>query len=154
MLHVLHLLLPVVDEGGTRGREEVEVEALGEDRYRVLCPPRFVYALAVGDEIKTDASSAGFRTLRRSRNLTVWIYVEDANGVLAVAEAAESVAASIGATIEGTPPKRIIITVPLSAGWQKNEVAISALCSSVPGVSWEYANVFDSVTHEPLNLWK
>jgi hypothetical protein len=155
MVHPVHVLIPVIDSE-THGPEEVEVEPLGESRYRVLCPPRLAYGLAVGDEIELDETLRfGFRTVRRSGNLTVWVYLPSEGAEHAVTERARQLVIGLGGTFEGTPPRMIILTLPLGAGWERIEAGMNAFVATVPGSTWEYANVYDPVDGKtPLNWWR
>jgi hypothetical protein len=149
-----HVLIPVINDA-RRGSEEVEVEPLGGDRYRVLCPPRFAYGLAVGDEIELDDQTPfGFRTVVRSGNLTVWFYVRERGQERALANAARDLVGPIGATIEGTPDRMLILTVPLSAGWGPIEAVMNRIAAALPGTSWEYGNVYDPQDGKtPIKWW-
>jgi hypothetical protein len=153
MARPAHVQIPIIDSE-PRGAEEVEVEPLGESRYRVLCPPRFAHGLAVGDEIELDATARfGFRTLRRSGNLTVWIYLPARDAEHRVTDDARRLIAELGATLEGTPPWMIILTVPLGAGWQRIEAAMKGV-ATILGATWEYANVYDPADGKtPLGWW-
>jgi glucose dehydrogenase len=155
MTKVAHVWIPVID-AKPRGPEEVEVEPLGGDRYRVLCPSRFAYGLAVGDEIEIDETSRfGFRTLRRSGNLTVWFYAPARGAEQSLAAAARDLVEELGATIEGTPERMMIVTVPLAVGWQRIEVVMNGVAATAPGTTWEYANVYDPIDGKtPLNWWR
>jgi hypothetical protein len=85
----------------------------------VLCPPRFAYGLAVGDEIELDDQTPlGFRTLVRSGNLTVWFYASVRGQEPALASAARELVGPIGATIEGTPDRMLGLRKRWSA-WRR-----------------------------------
>lgn len=141
---MVHLKIPVWTEKGWRGPEEVEARDLGGGRFVILCPPRFAYGLAVGDEIElVPESPVGFRVTRRSRNLTIWVYAVMKESVSPLAERARQVLPSIGAVLEGTPPAMLIVTAPLDAGWKEIERLMNDLVSAVPGASWEFANVYE-----------
>ncbi len=122
----------------------------------ILCPPRFAYGLAVGDEIELDAARpAGFRVTRHSGNLTVWVYCQSDETAAAVSATATKVLTRVSGVVEGTPSQMVIITAPLHAGWSEIEATLNELATVFPDTSWEYANVYeveDGVT--PLNWWK
>ncbi len=150
-----HVLIPVIDSKQEQS-EEVEVEPLGENRYRVLCPPRFVHGLAVGDEIElAEHTPAGFHVVRRSGNLTVWFFAPEAGDEVQLAAAGREMLPGVAGTLEGTPAQMMVVTVPLASGWKPIEGVMNAIAARVPGASWYYANVYDPIDGcTPLGWWK
>ncbi|MER2561651.1 MAG: DUF4265 domain-containing protein [Myxococcaceae bacterium] len=155
MHDLTHVPIPVWSSKGWLGPEHVEARKLANGRFVILCPPRFAYGLAVGDEIELDAATpAGFRVTRHSGNLTVWVYCQSDAAAAAVSATAAKVLPRVSGVVEGTPSQMVIITVPLHAGWSEIEVTLNELAREFLDTSWEFANVYeveDGVT--PLNWW-
>ncbi len=155
MSQVVHIRIPVWSAEGWLGPELVEAREAAGGRFVILCPPRFAYGLAVGDEIELDATRpAGFRVTRHSRNLTIWVYCQTDASARALASASATLLSEISATLEGVPNGMLIITAPLAAGWSAIEAVMNQLVARDPTACCEYANVYDvedGVT--PLNWW-
>jgi hypothetical protein len=152
---MVHLRIPVWSARGWSSAEEVEVRDLGHGRFLVLCPPRFAHGIAAGDEIALEPDApSGFRVFRHGGNLTVWVYSSTEDSVVTLVRQATTLLEPIGAVLEGTPGGMLIITVPVSSGWTQIGEVMDELCSSDPGASWEFGNVYrveDGVT--PLDWW-
>jgi hypothetical protein len=152
----LHILIPVWTEGEWGQPEEVEVREVKGGRYVVLSPPRFAYGLAVGDEIELVSDQpAGFRVVKHSENLTVWVFAIDADSVPGLAAQAQERLREVNGVLEGALKSMLIVTVPLSSGWERIEAVMKDLVATVHEATWEYANVYDVEDGKtPLGWWK
>lgn len=156
---VTHVALRVWTPHGFTRTESVEVEVMEGDRFRVVCPPRFVYGLAVGDEfILAPALPSGFSVTRRSGGLTVWIYLTapvasdaERDGLNARVNA---VVKPNGWVYEGAPPGMVILTIPVAAGWKRIDSQVTGLVEALGAAGWEFGNVYDVIDGiTPLNWW-
>jgi hypothetical protein len=49
----------------------------------------------------------------------------------------------------------LVLTVPVSAGFQVVENVLSAFIQELPGTTWWYGNVYEAGDpNKPLNWWK
>lgn len=158
------ITLPVFDsKGSARGKEDIEADELGENRYRLLQSPGFAEGLAAGDEIALDESAQrGVRVLRRGGNLCVWLFVRNPSAWEAAGRLDEikREVEALGGYLDGGARTRgnvgsLVFTVPLkSAGWKRVEQLFNRAAQQTEGSSWMYANVYDPVDGStPLNWW-
>ncbi len=151
---LVHIPIPVREASGRWvGPEMVEARPLDGGVFEVLCPPRFAEGLAVGDLISLDTTPRGFRTIRHGRNLTIWIFAEQQDQVVELASRSRAAAKSIDVTVEGTPPRMVIITAALRVGWTTIEASMNSIVDGIDGARWYYGNVYDPETGAPLNWW-
>jgi hypothetical protein len=140
--------LPVPDADGAV--EEVLVEKISEGTYRIASSPGMIRGLAADDLISLDPSSeAGYRMVRRGDNVCVHVYCELGRRD-EVRAALERTLGHVGGRLDGTMGETgLCFTVPVLAGFTRIEDALGR----VVGDGWEYSNVFDEWTGEPLNWW-
>lgn len=156
--HVIqHITLPVFhDDGRLATREVLEVEPVGTNRYRLLHSPACVEGIAAGDVIELDQSlQSGFQLLSRAGNLAVIVVFEKPEDKSAQAQRLEESVQTIGGVVDGGPARVLVLTVPVSSGFQAVEGLLEAFTREVPGSSWWYGNVYEAGDpSRPLNWWK
>lgn len=156
--HVIqHITLPVFhDDGRLATREVLEVEPIGTNRYRLLHSPAYVEGIAAGDVIELDQSlQSGFRLLSRAGNLAVIVVFDKPEDKSAQAQRLEESVQTIGGVVDGGPARVLVLTVPVSSGFQAVESLLGAFMREVPGSSWWYGNVYEAGDpSRPLNWWK
>ena len=59
----------------------------------------------------------------------------------------------LGGACEGGPPRMLVFTVPVSAGFGPIEATFNAAREGLDGASWWYGNVLDK-DDRPLGWWK
>lgn len=140
--------LPV--DGRSDRVEEVLVETVDADRYRVASSPGMVRGLAAGDVIALDPQSpAGFRLLQRGGNVCVHVFCDAARRDATQAALTQTLG-RIGGRLDGTMGRTgLCFTVPVMAGF----TAIEGALQRVVGDEWSYSNVYDPETNAPLNWW-
>jgi hypothetical protein len=153
-----HITLPVLDEKGLQtGSEMLEVAAVPPDRWRLLHSPAFVDGLAGGDVIELDSTLVeGFRLASRSRNVAVIAVVADADDCASVAarELRDALLA-LGGVFDGGPPRMLVFTVPLAAGFPAIESALREFQEDQGGATWWYGNVYErGDSTRPLDWWR
>lgn len=132
--------------------EELLVERLDRDLYRVLASPGLVLGVAADDTIRVRAPHE-FDVVRRGGNLCVQIFVP--SGIDAVEQVATRELMSISGRMDGKVTGLLIYTVPLLSGFGSVERVLNSLVQTFPGVEWYYGNVYDPVDGTtPLNWWK
>jgi hypothetical protein len=84
----------------------------------------------------------------------VWVYVpepppEETNPRLSLA------ATVLGGYLDGGNTGLRILTVPVSAGFQRVEAEVEAAVAELPGSTWAYGNVYDPQNGgRPLGWWE
>jgi hypothetical protein len=152
-----HLELPVLNSDETKvvSREILEVEPLGDGGITLLHSPAFVWGIAAGDVIDLDpAEPSGFRLRRRAGNVAIVLALNDpADKTSAVASKLIDAIVLLGGVCEGGPPRMIVFTVPVGAGFGPIEATFNAAREALNGASWWYGNVLDR--HDrPLGWWE
>ena len=150
-----HLTLPALDTDETHviGHETLEVERLGEQRFRLLHSPAFVWGVAAGDVIELDGGViAGFQIRSRAGNVAAVVALNDAaekTGPL-VQKLIQDVALLHG-RCEGGPTSMLVFTIPVDVGLRRITTLFDGFRASVGGSSWWYGNVLDR--HDRLLAW-
>jgi hypothetical protein len=153
---MLHITLPVFhDDGRLATREVLEVEAVAKDQYRLLHSPAYVEGIASGDVIELDDSlRLGFRLISRAGNLAVVVVFGKPEDKSAQAIRLETSIQAIGGVVDGGPARALVLTVPVSSGFQAVESVLTTFVQQVPGASWWYGNVYEAGDpSRPLNWW-
>ena len=147
-----HVLVAI--EAGSDQQEEIGVEAIGDDVYRVVVPPLFTFGLAVGDEFRIDARTHRPDVLRRSGNLLVWLFHDRApqERIAATVEEVEA----LGGTYEGSARegKVLLFTIPVSATFPAVERVFDGFVADHPTAEWLFGNVYADDGKTPLGWWE
>ena len=62
---------------------------------------------------------------------------------------------TIGGIVDGGPTRVLVLTVPVSSGFQAVESLLTAFMREVPGTNWWYGNVYEAGNlSRPLNWWE
>ena len=151
---MVDIRLPALDQSGQRMLEEVlPAEPLGRGRYRLLASPGLVEGVAAGDELElSPAEPAGYRVLRRGRQLCVWVYIPDPPPHHTDARLTQA-AAALGGYLDGGNTRLRVLTVPVSAGFARVETELEAAVGELGDSSWAYGNVYDR-QNCPLGWWE
>ena len=133
--------------------EEVPVDVLGGDRYRVRASPGLLDGLAAGDVFERRPDGA-FEVIERSGNLAVQIWYPDEDlGARVEAELLPG-AQALGGWLDGRTKGGAVLTFPLHAGFPRIERLLDGWVASVPAAQWSYANVYDADGWTPLRWWE
>ena len=149
--------LPICHNESSRpGTEVLEVERLGPNQYRLCYSPGVVEGLAKGDVIElSDSDPKGFHVVRRSGNLCVWFYFQEA-GINRGPEGDRVRAAveKFGGICDGGGNTNLVFSVPVSFGFPAVEALFDNLVAQYPGSSWLFGNVYDPWSDfKPLEWW-
>jgi hypothetical protein len=132
--------------------EEVAVEPIGDDRYRLAQSPGLALGMAAGDifELTEERKAA---VLERGGNLAIQVYHPPGEADdLERALTARIVA--LGGRLDGRSRWQLVYTVPVAAGFKAVEEALATTMAEFAGVEWYYGNVYDPADGEtPLNWW-
>ena len=132
--------------------EQIRVDVLGENRYRLVASPGLVLGIAAGDEIRPTGEGE-FEVLSRGGNVAVQFYAQPQVGadVSALTHALQK----LGGRLDGHEKYLWVFTVPVAAGFPAIEDALNAFQAKNPGSEWIYGNVYDPDDEEtPLGWWE
>ena len=153
-----HVKIRVADaEPG--GSELVPARRIRNLEWELLRSPLYATGLASGDIVRTTTRDDGsFLVQRRGGNVCVQFYMssDDADDLEATRRVAGEVlewVAPMGGRIDGICPGLFTCTIPVVAGLTAIEAAFVAVAGNNLGSQWQFANVFDFHTGQPLNWW-
>ena len=136
---------------GSPVQEQVLVEPLSANQYKVLCSPGLVQGIAADDVIDVVAGDR-FEVVRRGGNLCIQVYApKDLHDIEVELTRGLS---PLGGRLDGKAPKQVVFTVPAAAGFAAIERVLQACVEKFVATEWYYGNVYDTrdgVT--PLNWW-
>lgn len=140
--------LPI--DGRSDAVEEVLVERVGDNRYRIASSPGMVLGLAANDIIALNSQSpSGFELLERGGNVCIHVFC-DATQRDDIERGLTAVLGRIGGVLDGTMGQTgLCYTISVQAGFS----VIEGELRRVVGDEWSYSNVYDEGTGEPLNWW-
>lgn len=134
--------------------EELCVEVVEPEVYRLLVPPLLTVGLAPGDEFSIDHATQRPRVRHRSGRLLIWVYPGDTDPEH-LASLADAVVA-LGGTLEGGPEhgRIVVFTAPVTVGFEHLEPVFEQFVREHAGAEWLFGNVYadDGVT--PLRWWE
>jgi hypothetical protein len=133
--------------------EEVPVEPLGDERYRILASPGLLDGLAAGDvfERREDGS---FVVIQRSGNVAVQVWYSDENLSDRVDAELLPGVRELGGGLDGQTEGASVLTFPLRAGFRRIERLLDEWVVSAPAARWSFANVYDEDGRTPLRWWE
>lgn len=149
-----------VDSSATRGVELVPAQSSGAQTWMLLRSPLYALQLAAGDTIRiTDSGTGAFEILSRGRNVAVHFYLHEDNfdNLRATEDLAGKITpkiAKLGGRLDGQTSGLMVFTVPVDAGFSAIEAVFAKAVAESPGAQWEYTNVYDASTGEPLRWWE
>jgi len=136
-------LLAALKESGQPVLEEVPVEVLGPNQYRLLASPGILDGLASGDTFTVDPASHVYRVEEHGGNLCVQVWYPGLD--LAGRVDAELVpgVARLGGTLDGREQELSSFTIPLSAGMPAIEALFDAWVDRADGATWSFGNAYE-----------
>ena len=156
-----HDHVKVAVEGiSAKGVESVPAEHVGDGKWLLLRSPLYAMQLAAGDTISPRANEAGaFEIVSRGGNVAVHFYLpegdlDDAKATKAAADELAPRVATLKGRLDGETSGLMVFTIPIAATFQAIEDLFAAAVSERPGAQWQFANVYDATTGEPLRWWE
>ena len=149
-----------VEGSTTSGVEHVPAHNLGDHTWLLLRSPLYALQLAAGDTIRiTNETTGEFEFIARGGNVAVHFYLaeRDLNDLQATASVARKIAPEIkalGGCMDAQTAGLIVYTIPIVAGFPAIEKLFETAIDEFPGAQWQYTNVFDQKTGEPLLWWE
>jgi hypothetical protein len=133
--------------------EEVPVEPLTGDRYRILASPGLLDGVAAGDvfERRPDGTYA---VVERSGNLCVQVWHPDVDVQDRFDAELLPGAIVLGGWLDGRTEGSTVLTFPLSAGFQRIERLLDGWVDATEGSTWSFGNVYADDGRTPLGWWE
>jgi hypothetical protein len=153
-----HVLIEVID-AEPAGSEHVPARKLESGEWEVIRSPLYATEVAAGDIIKViDADKGKFEITSRGMNICIQFYLgeSEANDVKATSRLAEEIdilVKPINGRIDAATAGLISLTIPVASGFSAIEGVLELAVEKSPGAQWQYANVYDPVTGDPLGWW-
>lgn len=153
-----HVLIAVID-ADPPGGEHVPARKLSNDEWEITRSPLYATEVASGDIIRTTNTAVGsFDIVRRGGNVCVQLYLgeneaDDAKATSVFAEEIGILVKPLKGWVDATTAGLISLTIPVSAGFQAIEGVLEIAVEKSLGAQWQYANVYDPVSGEPLGWW-
>ncbi len=136
---------------GADVQEEVLVEELHPEEFRLLRSPGLVLGLAAEDVFRRTPEGK-HELVSRGQNVCVQIFVpEKDRAALQTFLTAE--VDRLGGRLDGVARGHLVFTIPVKAGFGAIEQALNQGVDHYPAAEWYFGNVYaeDGVT--PLNWW-
>jgi hypothetical protein len=118
----------------------------------LLQSPLFTPGCARGDRIELLANNPGrFRLHERSGQLALRVFAREAIDVLA--EELTPAIELLGGVLDVQSPRALVYSIHVAVGFQEIEGVVEPLVQRAGGV-WNYGNVYDPESGEPLEWWE
>lgn len=149
-----------VTNGARAGCENVAARRIGENEWQLINSPLYATEVAAGDVVRILNNETGaFQVVTRGGNVCVQFYLgtTEADDAKKTREAAEAIALKIrplGGRMDGHTPGLISFTVPVDVGFPAIEKVFAAAVARYAGSQWQFSNVYDPITGDPLGWWK
>ena len=126
---------------------------LADGNFRLVVPPALTVGLAAGDVFAVDPASLRPQILRRSGNLTIWLYPAGANDE---ARQLEDQVEALGGTFDGSAHEDtvFIFTLPVNAGFPAIEAIFGRFVQACGRAEWHFGNVYADDDETPLGWWE
>jgi hypothetical protein len=154
-----HVRIAVTD--ATRpGVEQVPARRIRDDEWQLLRSPLYATKVAAGDVIRvTNQDTGEFEIVARGGNVCVQFYMgaSDVDDAEATMRAAKTIARDIeplGGSMDAQTPGLIAFTLPVDVGFPAIESVFAAAAERHSGAEWQYSNVYDPATGDPLGWWE
>lgn len=154
-----HVRIIVID-ADPPGAEVVPARRVDGNEWELLRSPLYATDVAAGDTIRiADAETGAFEIAKRGGNICVQFYLgeaeaDDADATNKVASIIESKLSPLGGRVDGTTPGLITCTVGVRAGFPAIEALFNDAVEQSPGAQWQFSNVYDPESGDPLGWWE
>lgn len=132
--------------------EEVLVEPVGPNRFRLLRSPGLVLGVAA-DDVFELLPQGRLKVLERGSNICVQVYVPPSH-IDEIEERLLSITRDVGARLDGKSSKQLVLTIRWRNNFELIEELLSRIVGEYSGVKWFYGNVYDPEDGTtPLGWW-
>jgi hypothetical protein len=148
-------------EDGEPLYENVLVEVIGENRYRLLRSPGLTPGLAAGDKFTMQPCGRyNFLVLHRAGNVSLQFLLTGFTKEQVdrceeyVVHHVQPLGGWQDGRYDGSPVSTLVFTIPVKAGFAAIEQRANDAQTRFPGLGWMYGNVYDPDDDtKPLNWW-
>jgi len=150
-LHILEVLAGYRPDGQPV-IERLEAYSIeGQDHFRVQKSAAFAPTIAKDDLIELTTDQGNYRIHQHSGNLAIKIFSKsDTSGWQEPLTAALE---KMGASIDRLTPRMMVASIHVSVGFNTIEAMMDKQVGGNDALMWQYGNVYDPKTGEPLNWW-
>lgn len=154
-----HVRIAVTD-AKKRGFENVPATLRDDGSWVLMRSPLYATQVAAGDVVRqVNPDDGSFEILLRGGNVSVQFYLadqdaDDAQRTKEVAQEILSNLATLNGRLDGATPGLCVFTIPVSVGFSSIEKVFEAAELRFPGSQWQFGNVHDPDSGEPLNWWR
>lgn len=122
------------------------------DQYRLIKSAAFAPGLAKDDLVVLEGDKGAYTVIEHGGNLSMRVLskVEGSDWQEPIKAALEK----IGASIDRETPRMMIASIHVSVGFKLIEQALEKLITTGGDIIWQYGNVYNPETGEPLNWWQ
>ncbi len=121
-------------------------------QFRLIKSPAFAPSIAKDDLIKLADEAGQYSVIEHGGNLAIRIIckVDEQNW----GETLKGELEKIGASIDRETPRMIVASVHVTVGFTLIEQTLDKYATSNSNIIWQYGNVYDPETGNPLNWWQ
>jgi len=153
-----HVRIIVLD-ADPAGAEDVPARRRDGELWELLKSPLYATEVAAGDIVKVINSEHGtFELVRRGGNVCVQFYLaaeqaDSAESTRRVVEFFERELKPVGGRVDNQTLGLVSCTIPAAAGFGTIENIFSGAVEVFSGAQWQYGNVYDPSSGEPIGWW-
>lgn len=142
------------------GAEQVPARRISDAEWQLLRSPFYATEVAAGDVVRlTNHDTGEFEIVVRGGNVCVQFYlgesgIDDAEATMRVAMTLARDIEPLGGSMDAQTPGLIAFTIPVNVGFPAIERVFAAAVERHPGAEWQYSNVYDPATGDPLGWWE
>lgn len=154
-----HVKIAVTDSIKS-GVEYVPANRMHEECWELIRSPLYATQVAAGDVIRVlDCETGSFEVVHRGGNVSVQFYLrpndaDNFDATTAVAKEIESELRVLDGRMDGMTAGLIVFSIPCKVGFAAIEKVFEDVAHRHIGAKWQYGNVYDPVTEEPLLWWE
>ena len=148
-----------VSDADPPGTESVPARRLNDAEWELLHSPLYAMAVAAGDVVRITNEELGkFEIVRRGGNVCVQFYLAEAQADSEKAtneakQTIESLIAPLGGRVDAVTAGLVSSTIGVGVGFRAIEAVFQKVTALHAGAQWQYCNVYDPNSGEPLNWW-
>ncbi len=154
-----HVRIIVLD-ADPPGAEDVPARRRDDGVWELLKSPLYATEVAAGDLVKVVQAEHGtFELVRRGGNVCIQFYLaadqaSSAKSTRRVVGFLERELKPVGGRVDGQTLGLVSCTVPVSAGFRAIENIFARAVEAFPDAQWQYGNVYDPSSGEPIGWWE
>lgn len=154
-----HINIIVLD-ADPPGVEQVPARQIDNELWELVKSPLYATEVAAGDFIKVlEAEHGTFELVKRGGNVSVQYYLaaeqaDSTDSTCQVVEFLERQLRPISGRVDAHTQGLVSCTVPVVASFSVIENIFFGAIEAFPNSQWQYGNVYDPSTGEPIGWWE